>query len=315
MWQPMKVSTILDQTFKTYRAKFLEYSLYSLLIWGTVTLLISLLLPGATRLQSTVSLPGLVSAFESGDISDIFTSFQPVNYSSIIEMLLSFLSVSLSFLSIVFVLPLITGGIVFITLAVFHGTEEVIKSSFSMVVKLYGRLLLTSFAQMAIYVLAGLALLVIMIPFIIFFVISASATGSGVVILLIIFTFVLMAGLFFAVMVFFSFLMFVFPVTILENKVGFKPIGRAWRLFWRKKWKTIGLFLLSYLMTSVITWIFSSLGLFLPILINTIINSAVHGLVMPIPIIAFTYLYMDIRMTTEGYDLELRAGANAKKGY
>jgi hypothetical protein len=35
---------------------------------------------------------------------------------------------------------------------------------------------------------------------------------------------------------------------------------------------------------------------------------------MPVPVIAFTYLYLDIIMVTEGYDLELRALANAQPG-
>ena len=311
MWnnsmQPMSVSAILDRTFKTYRDKFMEISLFALLIGGIMNLVISVLQPGAVSLNPFISIQNLFSNFAYGGWEYILYELQS---GSAIEseqaILLTLLSLIFSFLGTIFVIPLITGGVVFITLAVFHGNEEERNTLFSRVSKIYTRLLLTGLAEIAIAILLFLAAAIVFI--IALFVVSALLPGGFIALL---FFSLLLIPFLFAIILFSAFTMFIFPAAVGEDKAGFSAVGRAFELFRRKIWKSVGMFLLCSLITLAIYFVFITIagliGIILPTLIITVILSAVQGFVMPIPIIAFTFLYLDIRMTTEGYDLELRA--------
>lgn len=315
MWnhsiQPMSVSAILDRTFKTYRDRFIEISLFSLLIGGIMTLLVSIFQPGAAALNPLVSFQSLISAFEYGTFDYFLDFLEPSSAMDGTQyVLMILLSLFFGFLSEIFVMPFITGGIVLITLGVFHGKEEERNSIFSYVSKRYGKLLLTQLAFIAISVLLSLPFILVFILFFVAIALSGGLVWASIAAIILI-SIILVFAMLFALLFFYTFTMFLFPAVIQEEIAGFKAVSRAFQLFRRKIWKSIGLFLLISLISgavsSVLGLIAGLFGMVLPYIITTVLLSAIQGLIMPLPIIAFTFLYLDIRMTTEGYDLELRA--------
>ena len=290
MRQPMSVGAILDRTFKTYRDKFIEISLFSLLIGGTMALLISIFEPGSAGLGAMISIPSLMESVQGGNLEllDIIQT-NTAGGSPIISLLLNIIDG-------LFVTPFVTGGIIFVILSVFHGHQIEKRSLFSNVQKIYGRLLVTNLALILFFI--GL----IIVAAILISILMAVVFAVGMATLIIVVPVILFAFLFVA-----TFTMFVFPAVVFEEKRAFRALGRAFQLFRYKIWKSFLLLILVTLMVIVISWIFSLIAAFLPFFISTILVSAVQGIVTPIPIIAFAYLYLDIRMTKEGYDLELRA--------
>jgi len=280
--KPMGVIGIIDQTIKLYRSNFKAIIMFALLIGGTANLIIALiqLETGISLLESPLQNIAMgQSIFDT--LANSYVAAQP-----------NFLSSLLTMVTTVFITPFVMGGITFIALAVSHGTMD--DSYMSRIGPKYGKFLGTF-----------LAIGIIVIPLIIAGVIIAimfSSTGMiGVVTIFLVAVVLMLAyiGLF----------VFAFPVAIQEDRYGFTWLPRAWSLFIRKIGKTIGLVLLTILFVGVIQLILHTLFALFPPLISTVGNVIITALLTPISYIAYTLLYLDIRMTAEGYDLEIRLGS------
>ena len=295
--KPMSVGTIIDQTFRLYRNNFLSVILFSLLIGGSITAAISMFSRDAQLFGYFSSVFDMMKEITTGEGLNNFTE----NYTapSLSKYLLSML---LSLLNMILVMPFVSGGIVFITLAYAHGIKETAGVWFSQVRPLYGKLIATMLAMIfASSIIVSLLFTAFMI--IVALVIAFGVQNTWLFLILIPFALAFLLGL----IALLAFIALVYPAAVQENLYGFKSIGRAWNLFRRKFWKTIGLVVLVYLITSIVTVVLSMAIAFLPWVAMYIADAAIGALISPVALIAITLLYLDIRMTKEGYDLQLRA--------
>jgi hypothetical protein len=278
--KPLGVIGILDQTIKLYRSNFKAFILFVLLIGGTANLIVSLIQLGAgiTVLESPLQ-NLLAGQFTLDTLVNSFGAAQP-----------NWLASLLSILVAIFINPLVTGGVVFVALAASHGKIE--QNYLSRVSSKYGKLVRTFLALMAL--LAGFVLAAV----IILLIFAYAASTAGIVVAAIALCVLGLVALLICA--------FAFPVAVQEDRYGFTWLPRAWRLFKSKAGKTVGLLLLTYLLVMVLELILQMIFTLLPPLISTIGTVLVGSLLEPIPLIAVALLYLDIRMRTEGYDLEIR---------
>ena len=277
--KPLRISGIIDQTFKIYRSNFKAIIVFALLIGGTVDLIVALLQLGSTAAQLTTPLGSLLS---SENILDALISFSDSTRPS---MLASLINIA----SFIFITPFVTGGITLITLNVAHGHSE--DRYLPQALARYGKLIGVTLSLIPLF---SLLIIVFIIISIIFSFLPFLITITMLV----------------SFCVFVILYLFAFPIALQEERYGFSWFGRAWSLFRRKVGKTVGLLLLTALLVSVLSFVLQSFFLiFLPPLIGAVIRITVASLLQPITTIAITLLYLDIRLSKEGYDLEMRAAA------
>lgn len=107
------------------------------------------------------------------------------------------------------------------------------------------------------------------------------------------------------------------PVLTLEKKGAAQGLRRAWELARRRFWWALGTVLLIWLLTWSITFgpatlvqglLFSmvdSVGLTTITVLQQLILFLIRIIVLPIPILSFILMYIDLRVRTEGLDLAL----------
>lgn len=147
-------------------------------------------------------------------------------------------------------------------------------------------------------------------------------------------------GLAISISVFFGSLFFILPgiflsivfylainAAVLEGKSPWSAMVRSWELVFKDFGKVFLIFLLMGIITSIITTIFllpnfliSIVSIFLNwdiSILTTVMSFLVVVLEVfaaPIPVIASTLLYLDLRMRHEGTDLEQRIGQVSREG-
>ena len=285
--KPMNVIGIIDQTIKLYRNNFKAIILFVLLIGGTANLIVALIGLGA----NAATLESPLSRLLQGEFSleTLMYSFigaggtgQSNAFSDLLDIIVS-----------VFLYPLVAGGVTFIALTASHGTVE--NSYMSKVSPKYGSLLVTFLAMIALYLAFFIAVLILVALF------------SRLIFLAVI----IIMGLF--VFIALPLTAFCLPVAIQEERYGFAWLPRAWGLYKSKTGKTIGLLLLTFLFVQILTLVLTTLFALFPPLISTVGTVLITALLEPVTLIAAALLYLDIRMTAEGYDLELRLAALENK--
>jgi hypothetical protein len=111
------------------------------------------------------------------------------------------------------------------------------------------------------------------------------------------------------------------PATVvIEKHAGLEPIARAWNLARRRFWWLLGFSLIFYLFNLLVvtgpTFLVNALasgligrmvenGLLISTLISGVAAGLLHLLTLPIQITAWTLVYFDLRVRTEGFDLAL----------
>jgi len=122
--RPMDVTRIIDQTIKIYRSNFKAIILFTLLIGGTANLIAALLQmgPGITIWESPLA------SILQGDLEELGPAFEAFLYSYSAAQsdfwLPMMIGSAASLIIAIFVTPLVTGGITYITLAVSHGSHR-----------------------------------------------------------------------------------------------------------------------------------------------------------------------------------------------
>ena len=204
-----------------------------------------------------------------------------------------------SIINSVLIQPLVTGGL---TLLVFNICTSREKSEtpvgwFNLVKPFYGKLVGTQ-----------IALSVLMVGFSIAFVLLIVALSLAVSSFLSdLFSIIVMLALFVPFILGLSvYSMLAFPVAISESRYGLKFVGRAFRLLFLQFFKSLGLVLATTMLVSVISSVLGFAFAFLPPLLRTALGVAANCLLSPVSAIAAVLLYLDIRISKEGYDLELR---------
>ncbi len=111
-------------------------------------------------------------------------------------------------------------------------------------------------------------------------------------------------------------------VVVIEKIDGNKSISRAWDLCRRRFWWLIGFALIFYLFNLLVvsgpTMLISYLGTLvlgqfgagenatlISTLVSTVAGTLIHLLILPIQFTAWTLVYFDLRVRTEGFDLAL----------
>ena len=107
------------------------------------------------------------------------------------------------------------------------------------------------------------------------------------------------------------------PIIILEKKSASQALARAWALSRRRFWWIFGIALLVWLLNWAITIgpaiLAQSLVLSLTDIVNLTVSTVLQQLVLflirilvlPVPLLAFILIYLDMRVRTEGLDLAL----------
>lgn len=110
------------------------------------------------------------------------------------------------------------------------------------------------------------------------------------------------------------------PVIILEKRAGSTAFFRCWELGRRKFWDVVRFGFLVLIMGEVLTtgpsllielFLTSAMGFeqtsqVVPI-VQQVVGTLIRIVYLPIPIICFTLLYIDLRVKTEGFDLHLQS--------
>ena len=294
----MSISAIIDRTFRLYRQNFKDIILFSLFIGGTASLVTMLLNVGITMSAGDILFNPLLDIIDGTDLIDSLSylaGLQSALTSGIFYTLISIITG-------LFVYPIVYGGLSMVTLSAVFEEEE--KNFFRRVMSMYWKLFYTQFASGVMVILLSIALIILIAIIIIpITLISAGGSFTGAMI----FAVILILVVSIAFIALFTFFLLVFPVAVHEQTFGFKAVGRAWSLFRRRFWKSFGLLVLSTLIVSVLSAIISSITSFLPLIVGSVTSTVLTAFLTPVITIAFALLYVDIRITVEGYDLELRA--------
>jgi len=310
--KPMGVIGIIDHTIKLYRNNFKAIILFALLIGGTANLIISLM-----QMGSGIAVWGspMISMLQEGGWEELGGAFFETMFESYYAAQPdnSWVAGLLSLAVAIFITPLVTGGVTFVALSAGHGVfgnEITEKSYLSQIFSKYGKLVGTI---LAVYVLLFLFAVVAVIILSMFIGIAAvSGSNLGIIVGLLLFFIILILAM--------ALYVFAFPVAIQENRYGFAWLPRAWKLFTSRIWKTIGLGLLTlvliFILLIILQIVFGMVFVLFPPIFIVVSSVLVTALLTPITMIAFALLYLDIRITTEGYDLEMRLVSmqNAEEG-
>ena len=289
--KPMSVGGILDLAFKIYRGNFVAIILYSLLIGGVSSLVVSLLNAGPSLFAPST----LFSILAQGGSSEqlLYALSQYANTGG--GMLASIANMAVS----VLVTPFVTGGIIIIALGACYGERYDRSNALKSVKGMGGKLIGTNLAL-------SVCLLGVLIVFIIvIFFVGTVAIGAGAsLILFVVMWLMLIVALITVIMPLSA---FYFPVAIHEQRFGFRAFSRSIRLFFSKFWRSLGVTLLSGIIVSVLQWAVGAVLAFLPNIFYVIGTTLLNSLLTPVTLIVMVVLYLDVRMRTEGLDLEIQA--------
>ena len=177
--------------------------------------------------------------------------------------------------------------------------------------------LITLVADMIIAII-GIALIAIVTSFI-----MGSDPGVGAIIAALLVDFALAVLLFFAVVFLIVRLSLAPAALMLENTGVVEGIGRSWALTRGSFWRVLGILVLAGLITGLVTgtlsfglgMVFGVVSVGLPAAhplvsaVTVLLTSVLSALVLPFTAAVTALTYIDLRMRTEGLDVELRQAA------
>ena len=177
--------------------------------------------------------------------------------------------------------------------------------------------LITLVADIIIAII-GIALIAIVTSFI-----MGSDPGVGAIIAALLVAFALAVLLFFAVVFLIVRLSLAPAALMLENTGVVEGIGRSWALTRGSFWRVLGILVLAGLITGLVTgtlsfglgMVFGVVSVGLPAAhplvsaVTVLLTSVLSALVLPFTAAVTALTYIDLRMRTEGLDVELRQAA------
>jgi len=312
----MTLGDIIDHTFRVYRSHFAVIFLFSLLVSGIFNILYAGLAEQLSPIPIFTNQFQQIMDMINGEprtYQDIFGVSGMNGLGSLLDfMLLMIVSLIMAGVQLIVVVPYVQGGVIGITERFVKNKEADLSYAFTAPLKKLGRLIVTALCLLlygaAVYIGAVIVLIIIMMPIIL--TLTALRNIGFIALLLIIIPFLLVLAAFLVLYVFVS---LVYPVVMMEDKYHFSAIGRSFQLVRRQFWKAIGMVVLVYLLAAIVG---SSLNLGLgwlasladaPAILSVIIQSIVSAFVSPVLYIAGAMLYFDIRVRSEGLDLEYMA--------
>ncbi len=341
--RPMSFGAILDYTFRTYRRYFAAIFLFSLILTGVLNTLY-VVGQNAFGLQSINTNPFVrymelfdenyndyfddfleedINSYEfeiddtnpDWDITHIESDTSIDSATSIATagamFMLSLLFIALSG---IIVTPFVQGGITATGQRFLTNQDVTLKWLFNTSLNKFGRLVVTALSMAVYYMAVALGVMIITIILAIPFgmilapIFMAGAVGAAIVIMILLF--IIIGGLILSVAAFSS---LTYSVVMYEDKYHFNAIFRSFQLIGRRFWKSLGITIIVGLIVMVLTSAFNLLAM-IPVIADSIgqnllwdvLQVFISVLVAPIAYIAYSILYFDIRIRTEGYDIENR---------
>jgi hypothetical protein len=312
--RPMTISEILDDTFKVYGKNLSTILVYSALIGGIFSLILSfvtgqMMIPMDTFFEDWMEIlekPNIDPESAMGPIAEMVPSF----------FALQGMVMLLSLIGLIFVNPFIQGGIINVTYNYTMGRSVNIHDSLNSTLKRFWKLVLTSLSLVPYFIGVGIVLLILTIILLIPLVLSGIAMSNdptGGRIAGFIFMLFIALGLMVVLAILSGlFIIFTFHVATTEDQYGFNAIGRSFKLVARKFWRVLGINLLISLIVgiiaSIVAFIAGISSLISPYanITNYVTSFISSAFITPIFHISVTLLFMDTKARVEpltyGYD-------------
>ena len=300
--EPMRAGTIVARSFSTYFRNFSSFAIFVFILSGMLSLA-SFISGELISVQGVnLSFAELIELFRTADIDEISRYLMEWRQTSDTPSKLGILTFAAS----LFLSPLVSGGIAFITTGFFMGEKRTPGEWFRSACSKYKSLFVTHICS--ILLLGGIvfAMAIVLAVLLLIFSLVIAFVSPFLGILLIIAAIVI----FVLILIFFIAAQSVsFAVVIREDIYGFKPNLRSIKLCYSRLWRTIGLGVLSTLVLSLCVFACSFiLGLILDIfsIDNTLFSRLFDNLLIPLlfsPLtpIAFGLHYVSLRIEKEGY--------------
>ena len=311
--RPLSIGEIISGAFESLRANPRAMFLPSLIVL-TATGALSAVLNyfGADLLLSRVG--ALLNNSSDAGPSEILPAFIGSFASQMVGALLTALATTiLTGLLIVAVSRSVLGRIA--------TPGEVWERTRGRILPLIGQTLLITLITLVadiIIAIIGIALIAIVTSFI-----MGSDPGVGAIIAALLVAFALAVLLFFAVVFLIVRLSLAPAALMLENTGVVEGIGRSWALTRGSFWRVLGILVLAGLITGLVTgtlsfglgMVFGVVSVGLPAAqplvsaVTVLLTSVLSALVLPFTAAVTALTYIDLRMRTEGLDVELRQAA------
>ncbi len=287
--RPLRLGELLDQAIRLYRRNFVTFIGIIALVYIPLMIL---------QTASTTLMAGnLSAASRSGSLDELFS-----NYAYWIGVVSTFVT---AFLQFIFVQGIATGALTRAVADNYLGKPTSILDAYRGIGKSWSTLL----GALLFIGLAGIAVMLwwVIIPCVGWF------TGLGMLAFL---------GAAVSPMV--------APVVVLEGQGAIDSVQRAWYLVRRRFWPVLGTILVLYLfnllivngpvaiVNAILASVSPSFGdSTMQLVITAVIQAAVSIVFIviyyPLQMTAFTLIYFDLRVRTEGFDLALLTAGDAEQ--
>jgi hypothetical protein len=304
--RPLNVSAVMENGFKTFRARWKDFLVLGLLGVGVpMAAIYACAFWFLSRFFSGFfSLFGAVAGGDSSDLvlrqwEEGMTGFMRspgywIAYGAMILIGLAF-----SF----FVYPIVFGAVAKLTAAHYEGGWLTAREAFAWARARAGKLIRTMLASTVI--VFGLVLAFILLLFGLIFLMAVFQAWILILPVLLLFL-----GYFLLVFLLNAYVEFALTVPAFEDAGGFRACGRAFKLMRKKFWFVVGANLLPMLIVSfaggTVMSLFTLL-LFVPggFVVAAIVSAAVMAALMPFPIIACALAYIRLKVEYEAYAIPL----------
>jgi hypothetical protein len=315
--RPMSITDLVDAVFRVYRRHFLTFLGIVALLFVPM-LLLQLTMTLAFGQAFFTDFLGLMAELPTFDPTT--DSFSELSLGNVLAFYV--ISVGLSLLQGLIVMPLINGALTNAVAHDYHGQQTSMFGAY----KLGGWRIL--WLLLGVMLVSFLSILLYMVPLGLFVgvlaftgaAISASGEGGGAllgVLLMILFFFGLIVVLLAAALISLCFA-FVIPVIIIERRDPISAIGRSWKLVTSIFWRVLGVAVILFLLSLVFQAMAIVLGIFIGSIfdpftqyamsqaLGQIVDYGISMLLIPLFMITYTLLYFDARIRKEGYDLQMQ---------
>jgi hypothetical protein len=313
----MNIGDMFDAAFRLYREHFLTFI-------GIVALLQVPMAMVQFMVQLTIGNSALTALTRFSMRPPVVSPGQNIFDVMPLGDLLAFyaITIGLSVIQYLVVQNLITGALANAISRSYLGQPISILGAYSFGARRYASLILASLAPFCIG--AVLAVLIIGCSVGLGVAIASGAGGDGRSIAASILVGLMLIGLLFLLslgaLFFYVRFLLATQAIVLEGQGPLAGLGRSWRLVGGSFWRTVGVMLLMFILTYLLSTLpttmvsfaltFSSGGALDSLTRNQVITTLVAyiGLIvaLPLQLAVYTLLYYDLRVRKEGYDLELQ---------
>ncbi len=324
---PMSAGQIIGNSFRVFGRNFGKFAIFTLAVLLVANLIVTAVTAAlGSDLLSAMGGEDLLGVLMSGDAELIESYFEyyfgtEANLMIMMNQMLPALmrlyvwAIVLGLALSILVSPFVEGGVCNVTMGYYHGVQDTAAGWFKQTLKYYGKLAGTGACMLlaGIGLALGAVIAVVILALLLSVAVGTDAGGAaallGMLVVLAIVLLIVLVVLFIA-----AWFSMVYPVCAGEAVFGFSAVVRAFRLVRKKFWKSIGVTFLIAVVVGLISWVASVLletltgtfGNLNGMALSSVLDEVISAVLMPLTTAAFCLLYLDIRITEEGYDLQLQ---------